>query len=242
MKRKTHGLVAVSIMGPSPDEVVAQLKYAAIQKAEVVEFRFDQMEESVQILVLSWIPNLRSMFDLKFLLTYRRASHGGEKRATDAASIKFWEKVFQHHYKALGKVEWLDWEYELLRHFDEKCGGKVKGVSIPWIKVIVSYHNFDETPDVKPLFEKFKQLLATEAFAVKVACMSHSNADNERLFRLYAASPKRMLIVIGMGEKGKPTRLKWRKFNNSLLTFARLNEKGSAPGQPTVTELLADLK
>lgn len=77
-------------------------------------------------------------------------------------------------------------------------------------RLIVSYHNHEGTPSSAELKNIYKLCLEKGGDIVKIACNANSVSDNARLLSLYddeKISEKGGLIVIGMGEIGKVTRL-----------------------------------
>jgi len=102
-------------------------------------------------------------------------------------------------------------------------------------KVIVSYHNFDETPGLKELHDIIDQCFASGADVAKIAAMVKSEQDSARLLGLY--DTKRTLIVLGMGQLGKITRLA-ATLLGSPFTFAAKDEaSATAPGQVSFARL-----
>lgn len=96
-------------------------------------------------------------------------------------------------------------------------------------KVIVSYHNYEKTPNRAELEQIADWCFESGADIAKIACMVNSEADNARLLGLLDTD--RSIIVIGMGEKGKITRIT-APLLGSPFTFASLSEgKETAEGQ-----------
>ena len=96
-------------------------------------------------------------------------------------------------------------------------------------RVIVSYHNFNETPGLKKLFQITDECFAAEADVAKIVTMVNSQADCARLLSLYSNS--KPMVVLGMGEMGKITRI-MAPFLGAEFTFAAMDEgKETAPGQ-----------
>ena len=75
-------------------------------------------------------------------------------------------------------------------------------------KVIISYHNYEETPIRKELRKIVDDCFDMGADIAKVACQVKLESDSARIISLYdkADLAKGSLIAIGMGEKGKITR------------------------------------
>jgi 3-dehydroquinate dehydratase-1 len=100
---------------------------------------------------------------------------------------------------------------------------------------ILSYHNFEETPDMKDLKSLLNQAFKKGADVAKIACMVHEPEDNARLLSLYAEPGRK--IILGMGKQGKITRLSALNMGGEF-TFASLSkDTATAPGQLTYKEL-----
>ena len=101
--------------------------------------------------------------------------------------------------------------------------------------VIISYHNFEQTPLSAELAEIIKTCFDLGADIAKIATMVTSNQDNARLLSLYDTEKK--IVVLGMGQLGKITRL-MAPYLGSPFTFASLDEaSATAPGQITAFRL-----
>ena len=101
--------------------------------------------------------------------------------------------------------------------------------------VIISYHNFEQTPSSAELAEIIKNCFDLGADIAKIATMVKSNQDNARLLSLY--DTKKKIVVLGMGQLGKITRL-MAPYLGSPFTFASLDEaSATAPGQITAFRL-----
>jgi 3-dehydroquinate dehydratase-1 len=109
--------------------------------------------------------------------------------------------------------------------------------------VVVSHHDFERTPAYDELADVAGRAVAAGADIVKIATHIAEDADIGVLSRLLTEGPARSMVVIGMGEKGLPTRLLFPR-QGSLFTFAAKGERASAPGQlpyERMLKLLADL-
>lgn len=110
-------------------------------------------------------------------------------------------------------------------------------------RVIISYHNFEKTPHVAELEHIINWCFDSGADIAKIACHVHSERENARLLGLLDET--RSLVVVGMGNKGKASRI-LAPFLGSLFTYASLT-KGmeTAEGQidlKTLTAIFQTLK
>ena len=98
-------------------------------------------------------------------------------------------------------------------------------------KKIISYHNFQNTPTLKTLINIASEMRAFSPDILKFAVMTNQSDDVNILFRfLLNKKPSENIIVLGMGKKGKITRL-LAPLLGSYLTFASIDKFSSAPGQ-----------
>lgn len=106
-------------------------------------------------------------------------------------------------------------------------------------KLIISYHNFDETPSDKELEKIIKKMSKHKPYIYKIATKAKDFSDSLRMLKLLntlTLTGKRA-ICICMGKEGKITRAAGHLFGNYLM-FAPLDEKNaSAPGQLTLKDL-----
>jgi len=97
------------------------------------------------------------------------------------------------------------------------------------VKVIASWHDFDKTPSMQELTELLLKAYRSGADIVKIACMVNQAEDAARLLGLYQLPGSK--VILGMGEKGRITRLA-APFLGAPFTFAAPDEEGlTAPGQ-----------
>lgn len=99
-------------------------------------------------------------------------------------------------------------------------------------KIIISYHNFENTPDIKILNKLKDDMLQTDADIIKIAVFSNNTDDAKSIYSLLVQNNSKPIITIGMGSIGKITRAV-APILGSYLTFAKIkesNDKFRAPG------------
>lgn len=95
--------------------------------------------------------------------------------------------------------------------------------------VIISYHNYEITPELDELEKIMKKCFELGADIAKIATMVKVNRDNSKILSLYKAPGR--LIAIGMGELGKISRIV-APFLGAEFTYASLSDENiTAPGQ-----------
>ena len=104
-----------------------------------------------------------------------------------------------------------------------------------YCKIIISYHNFDETPSQTALREIINQSKTMGADYVKLALTANSPVDCARIMSLYENHSN--IIAFAMGEIGKITRIA-APYLGAQFTFASVDEAGkTAPGQLAAPEM-----
>lgn len=144
------------------------------------------------------------------------------------------------------KENWKDvFTYALNLHptyvdIDSELPEEIKNEVGIWVKnsgadLILSYHNFQETPDFELLLEKINELKKEGAQVVKIACMALQEDDNLTMMDLYREHER--LIAFCMGEEGRESRVTALFFGEKITYAAPSDAYVVAPGQLTYGEL-----
>jgi 3-dehydroquinate dehydratase/shikimate dehydrogenase len=192
--------------------LIAEYKHLAEQGAQLVELRLDFLQTP---------PNLKRVLAERpcpVVIAVRRSKDGGLWKGTEQA-----RQLLIRTAIAEG-VDYIDLEEDIAANIPRF--GKTKR--------IVSYHNFQETPD--DLEAIHARLAGLNADVVKIATMAHSPQDNLRMLRLIK-NAKVPTTAFCMGEIGTPSRILIGKFG-APFTYATFHiERTMAPGQLTYTAM-----
>jgi 3-dehydroquinate dehydratase I len=193
--------------------------------SDLIEMRLDQLVSRGD----GWLASCRSIEEggVPVLLTIRSQAEGGKWSASESERLKLYEA-------GLAQLAMVDVE------FKSKIAREVAAASKRLSKAcILSYHNFDRTPELAALKE-----IITEAqdlgSIVKVSAMARTAADIQTLQNLLKEKWKVPLCVIAMGPLGSPTRVSFAAMG-SCLTYGYL-DRPSAPGQLSAAELVRQLQ
>jgi 3-dehydroquinate dehydratase-1 len=105
------------------------------------------------------------------------------------------------------------------------------------LRIIVSFHDHEKTPGINSLRLLIDQMRKSGAGAIKIATKVNNNQDNKNLLKILLDIKKNeKMIVIGMGEKGRITRIVGPLLG-SFLTFASTKYGESAPGQIEINKM-----
>ncbi|KAI8547818.1 hypothetical protein RHMOL_Rhmol07G0225400 [Rhododendron molle] len=217
-------LLCTPLMGTTVDQMVIEMGKAKEIGADVVEIRLDCLRE------FSPRQDLETLIrksPLPTLVTYRPIWEGGqyegdEKKRQDALRLAM---EFGAHY--------IDVELKVADEFTNSIFGKKPEK----LKVIVSSHNFHNTPSTEDIGNLVARMQAAGADIVKIATTALDITDVARVFQITVHS-QIPIIGIVMGERGLISRLLSPKFNG-YLTYGALEAGAvSAPGQTTAQDLL----
>lgn len=102
-------------------------------------------------------------------------------------------------------------------------------------KIILSYHNYLETPSFNQISEIVKDCQLKGCDYVKIALFIQTSKDINIIKKLYSTFNK--LIVIGMGKEGKEFRLKILEWGAPFTYIAIDSKHQTAEGQLTFDEV-----
>ena len=201
--------IAIPITATSMDEALKDMDKAA-KVADIIELRIDYMDS----------PDLKKLIgysQIPKIVTNRTEYEGGRFHGSEKDRMAYLQEAIN-----LG-VEYVDIELNYYQQLDRKK-----------TKLIISYHNFEQTPN--NLDEIYKSIVRKNPDIVKVATMAKNYGDSLKMLDLIFGADKD-IIGICMGQEGVITRI-YGPALGGYVTFASLGEgKSSAPGQLNVGEL-----
>ncbi len=123
-------------------------------------------------------------------------------------------------------ADFVDIEINAEGHLLEELRGEL---AVSNTKLIVSYHNFEQTPGESELLNLYEKAIKLNADIVKIACAVHTMEDNLRLLSFSARYPE--VLAIGMGNSGRISRV-LAPFFGSPFSYAYPDDQcPAAPGQ-----------
>lgn len=112
------------------------------------------------------------------------------------------------------------------------------------LKTIISYHNYEQTPDEDRLNIVIDDIKSNNPEIIKISTFCKSKSDALVLLKimLEMKAQGKKHIVLGMGEHGLITRLYGALWGNELTFITEKKDDASAPGQMTRLEFEKFLK
>lgn len=231
--------ICVPIVGPTVEDILSQVKEAVQAKVDLIELRPDMWMKCSNIsedeyipTIVTFVKEVRSrVVDIPVLFTWRTIGEGGETPLCSDNYIKLLQAIVDQDL-----VQAIDVE---LFAYTEEMGSVMKQAHQQGIQTVMSYHNFQSTPDIETLHVYAERMVSVDAQVIKFALMPSTNDDvlsvlqfTKELTERYPQLPR---ITMSMGQLGQMTRTCGHVFGNCL-TFGTLGHV-SAPGQVEVEVL-----
>lgn len=211
----------VSVMPRSLEEAQA-LDATRYLDADIIEWRADYLPKEV---ILQVAPAIFEKFaGRELVFTLRTCAEGGEIELSPEEYIHLIKEVAQ-----LYQPDYIDFEYYSYKDVFEEM--------LDFPNLILSYHNFQETPE--NMMEILSELTSLNPKLVKVAVMAHTEQDVLDLMNytlgFKTLNPEQEYVTISMGKVGKVSRIT-ADVTGSSWSFASLDE-ASAPGQISLANM-----
>ncbi|HEM6264950.1 TPA: type I 3-dehydroquinate dehydratase [Streptococcus suis] len=207
--------IVVPIMPRNLEEVEA-IDVGRLSEADLIEWRADYLPKEE---ILTVAPAIFEKCNGKeVIFTVRTTREGGHLDLADQEYVDLIKEV-----AAIYQPDYIDFEYYSYQSVFEQM--------LEFPNLVLSYHNFDETPG--NYLEIMSELTSLSPAVVKMAVLAKSEQDvldvmnYTRGFKTLNA--EQTFATIAMGELGKITRIAG-VITGSCWTFASLDEV-SAPGQ-----------
>ncbi|WP_078594726.1 type I 3-dehydroquinate dehydratase [Evansella clarkii] len=230
--------VCLPITGRTRDEIMKDTEHAKKTGPDMIEWRADFFEGlGDETKVKEVLTAIRERLpEIPVLFTVRSEAEGGQR-----VSLKE-EDIFQltKNICEAGLIDIVDFE---LRNSEERITDLRKISRIHNILLLLSYHNFSETPEEELLIGKCQEAERYGADIVKTAVMANTRENVLDLLNTALTVETRFnipAVTIAMGEYGLVSRVFGWMFG-SPITFGA-GEKSSAPGQLPVEELMSVLE
>ena len=213
--------LVVSVMPKSLEEAQA-IDANRYVDADIIEWRADFLPKDE---ILQVAPAIFEKFaGRELLFPLRTRAEGGEIDLSAQDYVQVIKDVTQ-----LYQPEYVDFEY-----FGNK---DVFDQMLDFPNLVLSYHNFQETPE--NMMEILSELTSLNPKVVKVSVMAHTEQDVLDLMNFTRGfktlNPEQEYVTISMGKVGKVSRIT-SDVTGSSWSFASL-DVASAPGQISLSNM-----
>jgi 3-dehydroquinate dehydratase-1 len=223
------------LVAASSDALAQEAAIVAEKNPDLIEWRVDFFEgiaDPDQVLEAAFRIR-KAAPDIPLLFTRRSRAEGGQPIDLDEKSVvDLYQAVAESGLAALVDYEAANETQHVnrVRAIARRCG----------VKLVLSYHNFDETPPAAELAQRFATAERLGADVAKVAVMPRSLDDVLVVLGATAAASRELSIPVvsmSMGRHGALSRLCGGAFG-SALTFV-VGAGSSAPGQVAIEDVRA---
>ena len=207
--------LVVSIM-PRTLEEAQQLDRSRYDGAAVIEWRADFLDKNE---ILTVAPAVFEKFaGREILFTLRTRGEGGQIDLTSEEYLAVIQDI-----QSIYHPDYIDFEFYSHREVFEQM--------LEFSNLVLSYHNFQETPE--NMMEILSELTSLSPKLVKVSVMAHNEQEVLDLMNytrgFKTLNPEQDYVTISMGKVGKISRLT-ADLTGSSWSYASVGEE-SAPGQ-----------
>ncbi|CAM3119515.1 type I 3-dehydroquinate dehydratase [Sporolactobacillus spathodeae] len=225
--------IIIPLVGQTRDRIMQELASALDLQPDAIEWRLDAFQNSNDFAAVQEMMALlhERLADKLLIVTFRSKDEGGEKEISKADYVALNKWIIHTNQADFIDVEWSAGE-KIVQEL-------VASAKANAVRVIMSSHDFNGTPDKSELVARLRQMQTYGADIPKIAVMPRCQADvltlleaTEEMNRKYADRP---MITMAMGGLGAISRLCGEVFG-SAMTFG-VGQTASAPGQIPVKEL-----
>lgn len=226
-----QGLFCVPLVAKDREELLSQARTVSALNPDVVEWRSDFYADLSDGSVSEAASELRKILANALLLfTLRAKAEGGNKELAQTDRVRSITAALETRAFDLVDVE--------LSSGPDVIGAVIAKARGEGVRVILSFHDFEGTPDAETLLAKVKSMIDRGADIAKIACMPHNPEDVLRLlnvtFNARRNYPNVPLCTMSMGGLGCLSRVAGFLFGSDM-AFA-VGDKVSAPGQIPIQE------
>ncbi|MDR3226142.1 MAG: type I 3-dehydroquinate dehydratase [Prevotellaceae bacterium] len=202
-------MICISIIEQNIEKCVEIL-----EKCEMAELRFDKIQPKTEEI------SKLLQFKIPVIATCRKGIYN------DCQRLKILTIAAEN------KATYMDIELESDKNYREKL---IDIAHSNKCKIIISYHNFNETPDIATLKNIEEQAKTYNPDFIKIVTTAQKTEDNLQILSLY--EKEKNLIAFAMGELGKHSRIESFKLGSPFIYAAYKREQKSADGQMTMDEI-----
>jgi len=226
-------LVCLPLVGEQKEQFLAEAAELVPLRPDLLEWRIDAYEgvEKIDDCLLTLQELRRIIGEIPLIFTCRIEREGGFKKISDEKRLELFEAAM-----ASGNIDMVDVELCSGESFIEVVK---KGAHKNGVKLILSYHNFSDTPGESFIYSKLVEGQLAGADITKLAVMPKDFAD---VLTLLSATNRARnerveipIVTMSMGPQGAISRLAGGLFGSDI-TFG-VGRQASAPGQIPIKEL-----
>lgn len=223
--------ICVPIVATTSSQILQQINQLQSTDCDLIEIRIDFYEDIYHLdKVQDLLQKMRSLTDLPLLLTYRSLKEGGQIQLTDQEYLSLVTVACQSQCIDMVDIELesgnvLVYQLVEIAHQND-------------VKVIMSNHDFEKTPDLLEMKKRLESMEILGADICKLAVMPLCYKDVINLLNVTMEMSQKLtrpVVTMSMGKIGKISRIVG-ELTGSAITFASVGQ-ASAPGQIALEDM-----
>jgi 3-dehydroquinate dehydratase-1 len=217
-------MICVAISANNVESAIEKSNDAISKGASLIEIRIDHFEEPHDADVIALVKKVSS----KVILTVRKPGEGGKYPFVETERVKLIQKCITANPHA------IDLEFSIEA---EVLASLIKLSRQQDVRVILSFHDFEKTPEVKEMKDIILDAVSKKVDYVKIIGTANCVEDNLKMLSLPQIAQENgvKIVSFSMGRKGTISRILSPIFG-AAFTFASLDEP-TAPGQIQIEEM-----
>ena len=231
-------LVCLPLVGDTRAKVLQEAEALVTLEPDLLEWRIDGYEQVEDIAdSLSLLKEMRTIIgDTALIFTCRIDLEGGMSKLDRETRLNLNSEAIKS-----GDIDIIDIELCNNRQFIDTIKAHTQEHGV---KLILSYHNFAETPSEHFIYAKLVEAQSTGADIAKFAAMPQGHGDVLSLFNATLKARNQAvqvpIVAMSMGPMGAVSRIAGGLFGSDI-TFG-IGMQASAPGQIPIKELRSGLE
>lgn len=217
--------ICVPLVGSTKEEIYEELQHLSWDTVDVVEWRMDMCNDLLDAVEIA--KNISE--DYPLLATFRTTFEGGKQVITNQEYVQLYKTLIDNKV-----VDMIDVEYQR----EEVVNELINYAHIHGVYVVLSYHNFNQTPLEKDFFMHLRTMQKLGGDICKIAVMPKSEEDVITVLQTSIHWKKQAIqpyIIVSMSPLGTITRL-CAELMGCCMTFGK-GVQESAPGQLSKEQL-----
>ena len=225
-------LECIPIIAQNREQLIQDVSQVAAHKPDIIEWRvdwFNRLNETDYV-VASLREIVPILNGIPILLTFRHISEGGAKEEPQQVRIDVIRATCE-----TGLIDVVDIEQSNPREFVEEVKAIVRANGV---KLVISTHNFSDTPSEEEILNRIKAGKEMGADIAKVCYLPKSFSDvlnvAKATYHARAGACLIPLITVSMGDLGGITRIMGREIGSDLSFLSAAGASG--PGQMNIED------
>lgn len=236
VKGKSFGgeklLECIPIISKNREQLIQDVSQVVAHKPDIIEWRidwFDRLDDTDY--VVAALKEIVSILNgIPILLTFRHISEGGAKEEPQQVRLNVIRAACE-----TGLIDVVDVEQANPPEFVEQVKSIVRANNV---KLVISTHNFSETPSEEEILDRIKKSREMGADIAKVCYLPKNFSDvlnvARATYRARAGECLIPLITVSMGDLGGITRVMGREIGSDLSFLSAAGASG--PGQMNIED------